>query len=453
MQLVAFIITVLVLVSIHEAGHFLVAKLLGMKVLRFSIGFGKAFARFHDKKGTEYVLAWIPLGGYVKLLDEREVIVPKNEKHLAFNRQPLWARTLVVIAGPATNFLFAILVFWLMFMVGIQSLRPIVGSVVANSIAAKAGLQSGDEVIRVDNTATPSLQKVMIAVVERLGEKTVMTFETINPRTRKIAVHQLDLKNWTVSPLNPAPLTSLGIQPVRPEIPPIIAVIESNSPAKFAGFRPNDHILAINDQPIKDWYQFVEYIHLHPGKSVKITFKRENKILVSQLTIGKKISLGFQSSGYLGVQPKPVTFQSNILLMRKYPPLAALKNGVIETWQLTLFNFIILKKMILGQVSLGSLGGPITIFESANTALQQGIGVFLGFLAIISVMLAFINVLPIPGLDGGHLLNNLIEFVLQRPLSLRYEIISVQIGMFILIMLMLLATFNDILRLLSALQS
>jgi regulator of sigma E protease len=359
-QVLAFMITILVLVSFHEAGHFLAAKWLGIRVLRFSIGFGKPLLKFRDKKNTEYVVALFPLGGYVKLLDEREAPVAPPDLPFAFNRQPLWTRTLVVIAGPLTNFIFAILGFWLMFIIGIQIIRPIIGEVLPNSIAARAGLKPGDEILRVDGRPTPSLQKVLLAVVERLGEKSTMRIEAKSQLTHKNALYSLDLRDWKVDELNPAPLKSLGIEAIHP------------SP----------------------------------------------------------------------------TLPRNVILNRKYPPLKALTCAFNETNSFISYNYIILKKMVERQVPLGSLGGPITIFKTADTAFRQGVSVFLGFLALVSVMLAFINILPIPGLDGGHLLNFLIEFIIRRPLPIKYEMASIQIGMLLLIFIMLLATFNDLLRLL-----
>lgn len=446
MQFVAFVVTVLVLISFHEAGHFVVAKLLGIKVLKFSIGFGKALARFHDKQGTEYVLALIPLGGYVKLLDEREQIVPEAEKPLAFNRQPLWARTLVVLAGPLINLLFAVVCLWLIFMIGVNSYRPIIGSVTLNSIAAKAGLQANDEITKVDQQPTASLQKLAMAIIYRLGETTPMLIDTKNLTTQQQAHHRLDLSNWKVNPLTPDPITSLGIEPKRPFVPSIVAAVESDSPAAKAGLQPQDKILSIDGQPVKDWYQLLRYIQLHPGKYIKLTYQRQSKVFTTPLYIAPKFTLSLKPIGYLGIKPMPLKADKSLIVVRKYSPLSALGVSLNETWQLLVFNVVILKKMFLGQVSLSSLGGPIAIFQSADSAFKQGIIVFLGFLSLISIMLAFVNLLPIPGLDGGHLFNFLIEFLIQRPLSLKYEIMSVQIGLFILILIMILATFNDVLR-------
>ncbi len=448
MQLLAFVITILVLVSIHEAGHFFVAKLLGIKVTRYAIGFGKAIFRHIGKQGTEYILAIIPLGGYVKLLDEREVIVPESEKPFAFNLQPLWSRVLVVLAGPLINFLFAIISFWLLFSIGVETYRPIVGSTLVHSIAENAGLKPGDEIIQINNKATPSLQKVVIAILERLGQKSPLVVKTINIKTHKAATHELKLKNWVINNLNPDPLKSLGIVPIRPEPPPIIYDIDKESPAANSGLRVKDHIISIDGQAIKDWYQLIDYVRLHPGQIVTVNYLRNNQPGSLKVIIGKKYSFSSGVTGYLGIKPISVPIPSSMIKLRKYSPIRALPVAIGETWQFIKFNLIIIGKMIVGDVPLSSLGGPISIFETADIAFKQGVIVFLEFLSLISIMLGFINLLPIPGLDGGHLFNFLLEFIIRKPLSLKYELITIQIGLLILIVIMLLATFNDILRLL-----
>lgn len=448
LQILAFISTVLILVSFHEAGHFVVAKMLGIRVLRFSVGFGKKIFRYRDKSGTEYVLALIPLGGYVKLLDEREVVVPPSEKPFSFNAQPLWARTLVVLAGPLTNIVFAILGFWLMFMVGIDSLRPIIGEVLPNSIAQQAGLKAGEEIRAVDGSPTPSLQKVLMALVKRLGEQGDMLIEAGNPANQQYQRYQLPLANWRVNELRPDPLTSLGIRPLQPQVPAVVGEVSKNEPAALAGLQPNDVILAVNQQPIKDWLQFLKFIQQHPNQQAQLQFQRNGQ--VNNVVLNISSTHLFKKIGYVGIKPKLIDIPKKYVLARQYPPLSALFIASQETWELFVFNAVIFKKMIMGQISLSSLGGPITIFESANAAFKQGVSVFLAFLSLISVMLAFVNLLPIPGLDGGHLLNFLIEFIIRRPLSLKYEIISIQVGMFVLIVIMLLATFNDVLRLMFA---
>lgn len=445
LQTLAFIITILVLVSIHEAGHFIVAKLLGVKVIRYSIGFGKAIFRYRGKSGTEYIIGFIPLGGYVKLLDEREVVVPQSELHAAFNRQPLWARALIVLAGPFTNFLFAVLAFWLMFMIGIEVLRPITGEIVPNSIAAQAGLQSNELITKVDGHITPSLQKVVIRIIERIGETSTLSIQTRS--ANQYTDHLLNLHNWSVNALNPDPLQSLGIVPPRPFIPAIIDTVEELGPAAMVGLKAGDKILAFNNKPIKDWYQLLTLIQQNPSEKVTLTFERAGKIATMPIIVGHKLGLRFKKVGYLGVKAKIPAIPENLLTIRKYSPGVSFKIALSETWEYLLFNVIIIKKMILGQISLNTLGGPIAIFQTADLAFQQGVSIFLGFLGLISIMLGFINLLPIPGLDGGHLLNYLIELIIRRPLSIQYEIISVRIGFIILLTIMVIATFNDLLRL------
>jgi regulator of sigma E protease len=446
-QVLAFIITILVLVSFHEAGHFLVAKWLGIKVLRFSIGFGKPFLKFHDKHNTEYFLAYIPLGGYVKLLDEREGIVPDSEKHLAFNRQPLWSRTLVIIAGPLTNLLFAILGFWILYMVGVNSLRPIVDSIQPSSIAAQAGVKPGDLIDEVDGSATPNLSKLIMAIISRVGDKDEMSIMATNHYSHQKNTYHLNLASWKINSLNPDPLSSLGIALLEPEVPPTIKEVVANSPAANAGIKPFDKILSVNNLSIQDWQQFAKFTHKHPGDKIILTLQRNHAVLSTSLVVGSKWGAGF-----VGAEPMPIKIPPYMMVMIKYPPFQALGAAIKETWQLFAFNFVILKKMILGKISLGGLGGPITIYKSADIALKQGLPTFLGFLSLISIMLAFINILPIPGLDGGHLLNNLIEYIIRRPLPLKFQLISVQIGIFILVFIMFIATINDVVRIWIALH-
>ncbi len=448
LQTLAFIITILVLVSIHEAGHFIVAKLLGVKVVRYAIGFGKAIFRYRGKSGTEYIIGFIPLGGYVKLLDEREVVVPNSELHAAFNRQPLWARALIVLAGPFTNFLFAVLAFWLMFMIGVKVIRPITGEIVPNSIAAQAGLKSNQVITRVDGHITPSLQKVVLRIIERIGETSVLTIQTRS--AKQYTNHLLNLRHWSVDALNPDPLQSLGIVPPRPFIPPIIESVEDQGPAAKIGLKAGDRVLAFDNTPIKDWYQLLTLIQQNPGKKVTLTFERERKQSSIPITVGYKLGARFKKVGYLGVKAKLPPIPEELLTIRKYSPWISFRIAVAQTWDYLVFNAVIIKKMIFGQISLNTLGGPIAIFQSADQAFQQGVSIFLGFLGLISIMLGFINLLPIPGLDGGHLLNYLIEFIIRKPLSIQYEIISVRVGFIILLMIMVIATFNDLLRLFSS---
>lgn len=446
-QVLAFIITVLVLVSVHEAGHFFVAKLFGVKVVKFSIGFGKAFLHYKDKSGTEYAIAWLPLGGYVRLLDEREMKVPNEQKRFAFNRQPLWVRAAIVLAGPLTNFLFAVLAFWLMFMIGVEATRPVIGDVYPNTIASRAGLKGGDEILKVDNSETSDWQKVVLALVKRIGDKNELPLDVQNPTGQK-KHYVLNLKEWKLDPLTPDLLKSLGMRAYRPNIPPILNQVMPNSSAEKSGLKKGDKILTIAGQPVKDWYDFVTYIHSHPDQKVLVNFQRGDKNFSTTVHIAKKLD-GFQWVGFIGVSPPKFSMPKEMKKLHKYNAGKALKVAVQQTWNFFVFHFVIVKKMLLGQISIGSLGGPIALFETAEMAFLQGVTIFLGYLGLISVMLAFVNMLPIPGLDGGHLLYYLIELIRGKPLSPAVEMLTIRIGIIILLLIMFIGTMNDILRLFS----
>jgi regulator of sigma E protease len=448
-QIFAFLMTVLVLVSIHEAGHMVVARALGIQVLRYSIGFGKVLWRHQSKKsGTEYAISLLPLGGYVKLLDEREMAVPEADKHRAFNRQSLLSRIAVVAAGPLTNIIFAIVVYWIMFSVGVEVVKPIVGQVTANSVAAQAGIHSGDTITKVGGKSVADWQDILLPLIGRMGESGELSIETISPQGQ-VEQHRIDVAQWKVDPLTPDPLQSLGIEPFRPPQPAIVEKVQPDSPAAKAGVKPGDQFIAVDGKAVKDWYALVKTIQPHPGKNFNFTLERDGKPLALAITPDSKFYLrGMQSIGVIGVNVKPTDFPQSMKFEKKYSPLKAFVPASAETLRFFNFNFVMIKKMFKGEISLRSLGGPITIFNSADRAFKAGLIVFLNFLALISVMLAFVNVLPIPGLDGGHILYFLIEFILRRPLSAAVEIFTMRLGLLFLLLLTLAVSFNDIMRLL-----
>ena len=269
-QIFAFLVTILVLVSIHEAGHMFVARAFNIKVLRYSIGFGKAIWRHRSKKsGTEYVIAMLPLGGYVKLLDEREEAVPEADKHRAFNRQSLGARVAVVVAGPITNIVFAVIIYWIMFSVGVDLVKPVVGQVSPHSLAATVGFQSGDTISKVDGQAVQDWQEIMLAVVRRMGESGQMSVQTRSP-TGQVAEHIIPLSQWTTDPLNPDPLHSLGIEPYRPPQPAIVDKVKEESAAAKAGVKAGDKFVAIDGVPVKDWYDLVKTVQPASWKKIHV---------------------------------------------------------------------------------------------------------------------------------------------------------------------------------------
>ncbi len=446
LSLFGIILTICIVVGVHEFGHFIVARLLGIKVLRFSIGFGKAIYKRYDKKGTEYVLAPIPLGGYVKLLDENEAPVAENEKHLAFNRQPLYKRFLVILAGPLFNVLLAFIIYWLVYMIGFTTLIPIIGEVAPHSIAEKAGLKPQQEILRIDNRVTSSWTNVIVRIFLRAGETEQMQFQIKNLADQTIYMRSLNLITWHMDELKPDPLQSLGITPYTPPIPMIIGVVQPNSPATSANLAVGDKIIAVETIPKLNWDTLVDKIAEHPNETLSFTIQRDKKVFNMPVTIGYHRDLFFQKTGFLGISPK-FSWPENLLRKNKYGPLAAMPHALQNITDLTYLNFIVLGKLFTGKLSLKSLSGPVAIFEGAGISFNAGIIPFLSFLAFLSISIGIINVLPIPGLDGGHLLFQLLEFILRRPVPLHVQALFYRFGMIILLLIVMQAVINDIMRL------
>lgn len=444
-SIIGIIVTILIVVGIHELGHFLMARLFGIKVLRFSIGFGKALYRWYDKKGTEYVIAAIPLGGYVKILDENEEPVPAKEAHLAFNRQALYKRTAIILAGSLSNLLFAFLIYWLLFVVGFTSVVPTIGNVKPHSIAAEAGLKPQQEIISVDNKPAATWTSIIIGIFSRAGDKTTMQIET-KSANKKIKTHDLNLATWHMDDLKPEPLESLGFTPYEPPIATIIGRVAHHSPAEEADLEPGDKIIAVDNAPIKDWRAFINKVTENPDKTLSFTVKRQGKIFIAPVTIGHKRTLFFKKYGYLGVVPN-FEWPKHLLRKNQYGPVTALSHAWRDTVDFTHLNFIVLGKILTGKVSLRSLGGPVTIFQSAGTALNEGIAPFLSFLAFLSIAIGILNILPIPGLDGGHLLFQFCELILRRPLSQAMQVLLYRFGLIFLLLVLVQALVNDIMRL------
>lgn len=447
-QILAFVVTVLALVSVHEYGHYLVARALGIKVLRYAIGFGKPIIQWTSKAGIEYVVAILPLGGYVKLLDEREEQVPEDEKHRAFNRQPLWSRTLVVAAGPLTNIIFAIFAYWLMFVSGFDATKPIIFDIAPDTPAAIAGMQPQSQILDVDGKSTVTWQDSVFAIIERMGEDGAMTITTKPAQGGPATTYTLDLSKWDIDPLQPKPLDSLGVLPFSPVVPAVLDKVSPEGPAASAGLKVGDKIVKLDQEPVVNWLDFVSYVQPRAGQTVQVSFERDGRIQTVPLVIGsKRVLSGFRKVGVVGVMVKAPTFPEEYKLFVQYGWLGAIPHAFNETTSFFVFNAKVFKKMLFGEISLKSLGGPITIFQTANQAFRQHWTVFLRFLAMVSVMLAFINVIPVPGLDGGHLLMFLIEAIKRGPISLKTEMFAMRLGMTLLLLLMVAVTFNDIMRL------
>lgn len=446
LSIVGIIITILLIVGIHELGHFLVAKACGIKVLRFSIGFGKALWKRCDKQGTEYVFAAIPLGGYVKMLDESEGDVPPDQVHLAFNRQAYWKKMAVVAAGPLMNLLFAFVIYWALFTIGFVSIAPVIGNVTKDSIAAEAHLQPQQEIIAIENKPMHNWMSVIVDLLGRAGETRSITFSIQSPGSTTPMPYHLNLTTWHMDDLRPDPLASLGIEPYEPTIPAIVGNVLSDSPAAKAGLKSQDEIIKIDNVSMKDYIDVVTQVYHHADDTLTFTVKRNNHLLTLPVTIGHKRTLFLQKHGYIGISSN-FEWPKALLHVNKYSATQALARAGQEVMTFTNLNLIILGKMVTGKISLKSLGGPITIFESAGSALNNGFIAFSSFLAFLSISIGVINILPVPGLDGGHLLFQTIESIMRRPLSQRSQLFFFRLGLAFLLLIMIQALMNDIWRL------
>ncbi len=434
-----------VLVTFHEFGHFWVARRCGVKVLRFSVGFGTPLLRWHDRQGTEFVVAAIPLGGYVKMLDEREGEVPVDQADQSFNRKSVRQRIAIVAAGPAANFLLALVFFWLLAMLGTQQLKPVVGSVEPGSIAATAGLMAGEEIVAVDGESTAGWAAVNLQMVRRLGETGSLQLTVREPGSDAETTRSLALSQWLQGSEEPDPIRSLGIRPWRPALEPILAELDPNGPAQSAGLRNGDRLLALDGQPLGDWQQVVDLVRQRPDSRIVLRVERDNAQLDVPVNL---VSKGEgKATGYMGAGVKPVEWPPQMLREVSYGPLDAVVEGARRTWTMSVLTLDSLKKMLFGELSVKNLSGPITIAKVAGASAQSGFGDFLNFLAYLSISLGVLNLLPIPVLDGGHLLFYLIEWVRGRPVSDRVQGWGIQIGISLVVGVMLLALINDLGRL------
>jgi regulator of sigma E protease len=440
------IMTILFVVGTHEAGHFFMARRMGVKVLTFSIGFGKRIWSWHDKTGTEYVLAWIPLGGYVRMLDESEGKVDSKDLHLAYNNQPFYKKFLIVAAGPCTNFLCAVLLYWLIFTLGFVTIKPIIGNVMSNSIASEAGLKPKQQITHIDDQEADTWPRILFKLLIHTGSKDKVTVDVIDPVTKTNKTYTLDLTNWKMNDLNPDPFTSLGFTPFDIEPPLVIGQITPDSAAEKGKLTVGDKLVALDHVELKDWTQMSDTIQAHPDQEVMFSVIRNGKKIELPVLLGSQRSLLLKKYGVLGIAPPMVDLPASMQQKIKYGPLAALPRALQETVDLTKFNLLLFGKMFTGKLSLESLGGPITIFNSAGNSLNYGFLPFISFLAFLSISIGIINILPIPGLDGGHLFIQMIESIMGRPIA---EVVINNLyraGFLFLFFILLHALINDVMR-------
>lgn len=445
-MIVGTLIALGVLVTFHEFGHFWVARRCGVKVLRFSVGFGMPLLRWHDKYGTEFVIAAIPLGGYVKMLDEREGAVPADQLEQSFNRKSVRQRIAIVAAGPIANFLLALVFFWVLAMLGSEQVRPVVGAVEAGSIAAKAGLSAGEEIVAIDGEPTSGWAAVNLQLVRRLGESGSVQLLVRAPGATADTARELLLDQWLKGADEPDPIRSLGIRPWRPALAPVLAELDPKGPAQAAGLKTGDRLVALDGETVGDWQQVVDWVRGRPGGKVVLQVERDGARIDVPLTLGSR-GEGKVASGYLGAGVKGVEWPPEMLREVSFGPLEAIGEGARRTWTMSVLTLDSLKKMLFGELSVKNLSGPITIAKVAGASAQSGVADFLNFLAYLSISLGVLNLLPIPVLDGGHLLFYLIEWARGRPLSDRVQGWGVQIGISLVVGVMLLALVNDLGRL------
>lgn len=445
-QVFYFVLVLGILITFHEFGHFWVARRCGVRVTRFSIGFGPAVLRWRDRHDTEFVVALLPLGGYVKMLDEREGEVPAADRIHAFNRRPVMQRIAIVAAGPLANFLLAVLAYWLVFVYGIQGVAPVIAEVAPGSVAEAAGLRPGQEILAVDGGRTPTVQMLGERLVRRLGDSGTLGFRVQEPDSNLTREFSATLRNWDLDPDLPDPIGALGLKLYRPPLPAVAAAIEPGSPAAAAGMQAGDRVLSADGQPIADWDAWVGYVRARPGQQIQVEVERQGRTLGLAVT-PRTVMDGDAAHGQVGMAVAGVEWPERYRREVRFGPLQALGRGIATTWDNGVMILGSLGKMITGDISVRHLSGPITIAKVAGASAQYGLVPLLQFLALLSVSLGVLNLLPIPVLDGGHLMYYGIEAVRGKPLSEHVQELGFRIGLSLVIGLMLLALYNDVSRL------
>lgn len=447
----SLILTLGILVTIHEYGHYWVAKKCGVKVLRFSVGFGKPLYSWFNKEGTEFAIASIPLGGYVKMLDEREGPVSQEELSQAFSQKSVSQRIAIASAGPAANFLFAILAYWLMFLSGFNVLIPTIGSVEEGSIADKAGLRAGYEIVEVDSAQTLGWHAVSMNLINRIGDTgTIEVLASPAPGINK-EVFILDVENWMINKEPRQLITDLGITPFRPAVPAVLGQVLPGKPADLGGLLSGDKVVRADGERIDGWFDLVEVIKTSPEKTIRLDVLRTVNDAQTVLHFDLKPELDQDENGKpvgkLGIGVAPFSYPDEMIRNVSYGPLDSFFEASNKVWADTEMTLIAIKKMILGFISLDNLSGPITIAQVASESISSGSEAFLSFLGLLSVSLGVLNLLPIPVLDGGHILFYALEGLRGKPLAEKWQMLGIKIGISFVLVLMSLAFYNDVMRL------
>lgn len=445
--LAAFAVTLGILIAVHEFGHFWVARRMGVRVLRFSLGFGPVLFSRKDRQGTAFSLSLIPLGGYVRFADERDPDFDSADLPVAYNRKPVWRRMLIVAAGPAANFLLAILVYWAMNLYGVPSLKPDLGVLVPDSVLASMHRPSSDSehlrLLRVDDKPVQSWQQASMAIAGRLGTSAPLDLHLVDLSTGESVHWQLPLNRWLADQRDPDPLAELGLRPWHQAPPPILGSLVADGPAERAGLREGDRVLAVNGQSIQDWAQFVDLVQNHqPANDLSVQLLRQGVPL--QFAIEPEQTP--EGHWRIGVALAVPEYLEDAYSLVSYGPLPALGLAFTQTQDLIVMSLRFIQRMITGNMSVQNLSGPVSIAHLAGETASYGLLAFVNFLAFISISLGIVNLLPIPALDGGHLVLLSAEAVRGKPLPARIEAFYANLGLFFILLLMSFAIFNDIHR-------
>ena len=448
-SIVAFIISIGVLITFHEYGHFCVAKFFDVKILRFSVGFGKPiYIKHFGKDRTEFTIGILPLGGYVKMLDAREGNVAKKDMKYEFNAKSLWQRFCIVLAGPVFNFILAIILYSIVYLVGVQGLKPVIGNVDSPSISEQSGFMAKQEIVSINDLNTPTWSSVIDHFVGNTvnGEIISVVVKDIDGIQQTL---NLDLSKISIDEMADGKLLKkIGLHPEKLEIAPIIGDIIKNSASEAAGLQKNDKIIAIDDKKVKSWDKLVHIIRQSPDVSLKIELMRDGVIKNVELTPAKILHKG-ENIGQIGVKPKinDALYESYFALEQYSLNMSILK-GFDKTWEMSVLTLKVLGKIMTGDASVKNLSGPISIAKYAGQSASIGLTALLTFLAIVSISLGVLNLLPIPLLDGGHLVYYIVEFITGKPVSDSIQITGQKLGMILLLSLMCVALYNDFIRLL-----
>ena len=450
--LLAFIVAIAVLVVFHELGHYFVARRCGVKVLRFSVGFGRVlYSKRFGNGETEWALSAIPLGGYVKMLDEREGEVSATDLPRAFNRQPVLRRMAIVVAGPVANLLLAVLLYWALFIYGVPGVKPVVGEIRPDTPAAMAQLREQDTILAIDGVAVASWQDARWRLLDLVlqGQQAQQAQLEISSAAGGKALRVLHLGNLTAADLDGDFMAKLGLYPYQPPVYPVIGKLVADGAGQRGGLREGDRIVRVEGAAMPFWRDWVEVVRAHPQQALQVEIERAGRLQRLIIT-PDRIEENNTAIGRIGAAPQIDRAVFDAMLTEvSYSPLRALQEALRKTWETSFISLKMMAKMVLGEVSLKNLSGPITIADYAGQSAQMGLGAYLGFLALISISLGILNLLPIPLLDGGHLLYYAVEFFKGSPVSDTAWETGQRVGIALLLTLMGFALYNDISSLIS----